>query len=144
MTVLRAYIEAGNPGRVDTLGSFPDWDHVRGTLVWLEEADPLEAQAHSREGDEYKEMVHDILAWLHDRYGEETFTMRKLAKHTDMATSNVFVENLPRNEWSRVRAGMLLGRIRDIPCGGLVLCVRRNKATNTLEYHVKRLSKGGG
>lgn len=45
LTVLRAYILSGQPKNsgFKSLGSFGDWDVVRGALLWLGEADPADS-----------------------------------------------------------------------------------------------------
>ena len=45
LTILRAYDIAGRPVKLKKpMGSFPDWDWVRGSLVWLGCADPRDTQ----------------------------------------------------------------------------------------------------
>jgi hypothetical protein len=52
LTILRAYIAAGQPAKPARLGSFEDWsDLVRGTLIWLGCADPVESMESIRECD---------------------------------------------------------------------------------------------
>jgi putative DNA primase/helicase len=52
LTVLRAYHVAGRPGQPDPLGSFEDWSSwVRGALLWLGHADPVDTIEESREMD---------------------------------------------------------------------------------------------
>lgn len=49
LTVLRAYHVAGRPGQPDPLGSFEDWSGwVRGALVWLGSADPVDTIEETR------------------------------------------------------------------------------------------------
>lgn len=46
LTILRAYIVADKPDRPPRLGSFEGWsDLIRGALMWLGYADPVETQA---------------------------------------------------------------------------------------------------
>jgi putative DNA primase/helicase len=52
LTVLRAYHVAGKPDKPAPLGSFGDWsDLVRGALMWLGEADPVDTMAEVRAAD---------------------------------------------------------------------------------------------
>lgn len=52
LTILRAYKLAGMPDRPPRLASYEDWsDWVRGALLWLGEADPVETIERSREED---------------------------------------------------------------------------------------------
>ena len=40
LTILRAYVVAGRPEKLTPMGSFTDWDLIRGALVWLGMTDP--------------------------------------------------------------------------------------------------------
>ena len=142
LTVLRAFVAAGRPVRVPTLGSFEDWDLVRGALVWLGEDDPLVTQARSQGEDEDREMVREVLDIFWDKFMDQPFSVRHLHTDHDSSAREVIVGFLGRNEWDRRRAGRLLGRIRDIPCNGKVLRAEKNRVTNTLEYHVEQLPEG--
>jgi hypothetical protein len=52
LTMLLAYHQAGRPDRPGALGSFEEWsDWVRGTLIWLGEADPVETMEAARDSD---------------------------------------------------------------------------------------------
>jgi putative DNA primase/helicase len=52
LTILRAYHVAGRPGKPRPLGSFEDWsDLVRGALLWLGDADPVESMNQLRKSD---------------------------------------------------------------------------------------------
>lgn len=49
LTILRAYHVVGRPEMCDPLGSFDAWSGwVRGAVVWLEYADPVDSQAAVR------------------------------------------------------------------------------------------------
>jgi hypothetical protein len=52
LTILRAYVVAGTPGRPPQLQGFVDWsDLVRGALMWLGLGDPAATQERLREND---------------------------------------------------------------------------------------------
>jgi putative DNA primase/helicase len=52
LTVVRSHLVAGFPGQVPPLGSFEEWSRlVRGALVWLGRADPVETQEGLRATD---------------------------------------------------------------------------------------------
>lgn len=52
LTIVRAYVVAGIPGRLPLLASFSDWsDFVRSPLVWLGCADPVASMEAAREDD---------------------------------------------------------------------------------------------
>ncbi|MGL4961003.1 MAG: hypothetical protein ACRC67_07205 [Inquilinus sp.] len=75
LTVVRAYIAAGSPGKLAPIGSYDAWsDMVRSSLVWLGEADPVLSMEKAREEDpqlmEIKEIFGQWRECLHlgDRY----------------------------------------------------------------------------
>ncbi|MBP7779486.1 MAG: hypothetical protein KA371_20400 [Acidobacteria bacterium] len=51
LTVLRAYVVAGRPAKLVPMGSFSDWEWVRGALVWLGCADPADTRAAILDSD---------------------------------------------------------------------------------------------
>ena len=52
LTVARAYLRAGKPGRLPPLASYEAWsDLVRSPLVWLDRADPVASMASLRSVD---------------------------------------------------------------------------------------------
>lgn len=52
LTIVRAYILAGRPGRLPPLASFEQWsDNVRSALVWLGCADPVDTVRAAQESD---------------------------------------------------------------------------------------------
>ena len=147
LTVLRAYDAAGRPlpeGHLP-LGSFEEWDSlVRGALIWLGEADPVETQERDS-GDEEREMQLEILNALQSRYSDNWFAVRDLheSQHTDDGqfsiknqAKNTIASYLKNGLWDRLRAAHLLKRYVDKPAGALVLRARHNNDTNTKEYRV--------
>jgi putative DNA primase/helicase len=63
LTILRAYHVAGRPNRPDPLGSFEDWsDLVRGALLWLGEADPVDTMAEVRAADPETICLRQVMA----------------------------------------------------------------------------------
>jgi hypothetical protein len=62
LTVLLAYQAAGRPGQPDPLGSFEEWSGwVRGALIWLGEADPVETMEAMRDSDPRLEELRAIM-----------------------------------------------------------------------------------
>ena len=58
LTVLRAFHVAGRPRQVDPLGSFEAWsDWVRGALIWLGAADPVDSMETIRAEDPKLEAI---------------------------------------------------------------------------------------
>jgi putative DNA primase/helicase len=65
LTIVRAYIAAGMPGRCKPLPSFTKWsDYVRSALVWLGCADPVDSIRTIRSEDPRRnELVAVVEAW---------------------------------------------------------------------------------
>ena len=150
LTVLRAYVAADRPlpeGHMP-LGSFEEWDNlVRGALIWLGEADPVETQERESDNEE-REMQVEILHALQGQYGENWFTVRDLHEVQDTDYGPHEVQNearttiasyLPNGHWDRRRAGHLLRRFVDRPVGALVLRKQTNPSSNANEYRVEVL-----
>ena len=52
ITIIRAYLEAGSPGKLSPLASYSEWsDLVRSALVWLGCADPVASMLKLRDAD---------------------------------------------------------------------------------------------
>lgn len=67
LTITRAYIVAGKPGKLDPLASFTEWsDLVRSSLVWLGEADPVDSIATARQSDPEFMRISAMLEALED------------------------------------------------------------------------------
>ncbi len=66
LTVVRAYMQAGQPDKLPPLQSFNAWsDNVRSALVWLRQADPVESIKEVRKNDPYLAQIATVLAaWL--------------------------------------------------------------------------------
>ncbi|KAB2922683.1 MAG: hypothetical protein F9K25_19135 [Candidatus Contendobacter sp.] len=67
LTAIRAYVMAGKPKPVPTLGSFGAWSNlVRSALVWLGEADPLLSRDEIESVDPLRAKLRALmLAWYH-------------------------------------------------------------------------------
>jgi putative DNA primase/helicase len=77
LTVLRAFHTAGRPRQNDQLGSFEQWsDWVRGALVWLGQADPVETMEAAREMDPRRDSLTAILTQWRNVIGEEEVPVR--------------------------------------------------------------------
>ena len=65
LTIVRAYIVAGRPGKLAPLASFEEWsDNVRSALVWLGRADPCDSMVAVRQGDSKLQKLRVLfLAW---------------------------------------------------------------------------------
>jgi hypothetical protein len=73
LTILRAYQVAGLPAKPKPLGSFEAWsERVRGALMWLGCADPVESMNELRKADPVRESIRGVMgewdAAFHSRH----------------------------------------------------------------------------
>ena len=80
LTIVRAYLLAGSPNRLDPLASFGDWSNrVRSALVWLGCADPCASIEAARHDDPELGDLRDLLgAWEADLSVGERYTTRSI------------------------------------------------------------------
>jgi putative DNA primase/helicase len=72
LTVVRAYLEAGEPALLSALGSYEAWSRfVRGPLVWLGEDDPVATMESLREEDLDLNALRDLLSGWEMAYGRD-------------------------------------------------------------------------
>ena len=123
LTVLRAYINAGRPLPLHhrPLGSFDDWELVRGALIWLGQDDPVLTQAAARDDDDDREMLGDVLSALFRRFGNAEFRTRELENGISDTVRQEIQMHLRNGEWNLKGASMMLSKLRDRPWNGLAL-----------------------
>jgi hypothetical protein len=81
ITILRAYIVAGRPGRPTPLGSFEAWsDLVRGALIWLGAGDPVETMNDLRRTDPRLEEAQTVISQWRAAIGTERVTAAQVIK----------------------------------------------------------------
>lgn len=62
LTIIRCYMNAGCPGKLQPVASFNDWsDLVRSSLVWLGQADPAASMEVARQDDPELATLREIL-----------------------------------------------------------------------------------
>jgi putative DNA primase/helicase len=81
LVIVRAYLAAGQPGKLPALASFQDWsDTVRSALVWLGCADPVISMETARADDpELTELREMIEAWSDSMGIGQGYTVREVA-----------------------------------------------------------------
>jgi putative DNA primase/helicase len=80
LTVVRAYIDAGSPDLPSPLNGFDEWSAmVRGPLLWLGRADPIETIEESRIDDPEAEQLRAVItAWCGIAKDMERFTAAQM------------------------------------------------------------------
>jgi hypothetical protein len=93
LTVLRAYHMSGRPGAPTPLGSFETWsDLVRGALLWMGAADPVESMNEIRKADPSREAIRAVCAQWYAEIGPEVVTVADVIRRAiDMRQGNEFV-----------------------------------------------------
>jgi len=79
LTVVRAYVAAGQPGKVPPLGSFEAWsDLVRSALIWLGCADPVTTQDCARADDPTITELSQLLGEWYSAAGSVSHTVKEI------------------------------------------------------------------
>lgn len=88
LTALRAFVVAGRPAHdKEPYGSFYDWDRlVRGALLWLGEADPLDSRARIMEVDPTSGNLGALLTAWHELFGVVAMTTKEVVTATMLPT----------------------------------------------------------
>ena len=78
----RWYHVAGRPGQPDPLGSFEDWSGwVRGALLWLGHADPVDTIEGTRETDPKLDALTAVVTQWHAVIGSANASVRDVIEH---------------------------------------------------------------
>jgi putative DNA primase/helicase len=81
LTILRAHHVAGLPGKPAPLGAFETWsDRVRGALLWLDCADPVDTMAEVRASDPETSQLRQVMAAWWEAFRGEGITVSQLVK----------------------------------------------------------------
>jgi putative DNA primase/helicase len=81
LTILRAYHVAGRPDKPPTLGSFEAWsDLVRGALMWLGAADPVDSMKELRKSDPVREAMRALMGQWLAIAGNESLTCAEIIR----------------------------------------------------------------
>jgi putative DNA primase/helicase len=86
LTILRAHHVAGQPCKPAQLGSFEEWsDRVRGALLWVGEADPVDSMVGLRKGDPARQDLLAVISQWRAVIGDERVTTSDIiGKATEM------------------------------------------------------------
>lgn len=81
LTILRAYHVAGRPQKPKPLGNFEEWsDLVRGALIWLGAADPVESMNQLRKADPVLETARAIMGQWRAAVDNQNVTSAEIIK----------------------------------------------------------------
>lgn len=141
LMVLRAYHVAGRPNPPSPYNGFSEWSAlVRGALLWLDRADPLESQQAIQVSDPMREARLAVFSAWHDAWQDKPVTAGTLLAK-DPATPEreellaVLEEHIPhRGDLNARTLGNWLKRNCDVLVGGYKL----------LKYDPDKSSAKGG
>jgi putative DNA primase/helicase len=85
LTILRAYVVAGRPVRLTPMGSFTDWEWIRGALVWLECADPADTRSTILDNDPKRDELVTVMDAWEAALGSASVDVGEIAKRADEA-----------------------------------------------------------
>ncbi len=81
LTILRAWHVAGRPDEPAPLGSFEQWSSlVRGALMWLGAADPVETMAAMRQSDPERESLRAVMVGWRAAIGPDRTTVAQVIR----------------------------------------------------------------
>lgn len=128
LTLLRAYIVAGRPTPLDTIGSFEKWNLVREALVWLGLPDPAATRESILAEDLQKEVLVDLLKLWRTALGHRPVTLKELeaiAQDERNTSARTLITELASNTkftvFNHKSVGRFLAKHIDRIAGGLVL-----------------------
>lgn len=91
LTILRAFHVIGKPKQKEPLGSFEDWSGwVRGALVWLGQADPVETMEFAREMDPALAAVTSVISQWQSVIGRDKVSVKGLIERATKSTTDAW------------------------------------------------------
>lgn len=149
LTVLRAYVVAGRPVKLMPMGSFADWDWVRGALVWLGCADPADTRDAILDADPRKDELIDVLDLWIEAFGSQPVEVSEIGERADgyakdysaveprdrvKVLRDKLIEVACRGAWSGKSVGWWLRRHKDRVVGGR--CLRSEAGRDGMRWWV--------
>lgn len=87
LTLIRAFHVAGRPIKAAPLGSFEAWSNlVRGALLWLGCADPVQTMEKARNADPRRAAIAAVIAQWRSAIGAESVTVSEVIERATTRT----------------------------------------------------------
>ncbi len=141
LTILRAYHVAGRPQKLTPMGSFNDWEWIRGALVWLGCTDPADSRLEILNNDPRKEELIEVMdAWMVACGGDAISVGDVESKEGPAVTvlkAKLIEVACRQGKWSGKSVGWWLKRHKDRVVGGRVF---RSIAADTEKQHQWQLA----
>lgn len=113
LTVLRAYAVAGWPVKLTPMGSFPDWEWIRGALVWLQCADPADTRSGILDADPRKDELLAVMDLWEEAVGASRVEVKDLASLDGHPLIDKLIEIACRGSWNGKSVGWWLRANKD-------------------------------
>jgi len=121
LTAMKAYLLASDKPKITPMGSFPDYDLIRGTLVWCGFEDPKVTQKALMDVDPKTTELIEIMGLWNDIYGEKTATVADIGKRGHESVLYQALANASSSKtgmWNAKSVGWWLKRNKDRMIGG--------------------------
>jgi len=116
---LRAYQLADDKPKLTTMGSFPDYDWIRGLLVWCGFADPADTRAALLDADPHRSELSEVMGLWSEQLGERFITVAELGTQMGGPLQAALIAATTGAQWNAKRVGRWLSRHKGRPMGGL-------------------------
>ena len=137
LTALRAYVVAGRPMRLSTVGSFERWSEwVRETLVWCGYGDPDATRTAVLADDPKKAELVEVLETWFTAWGHDEVTVKQARQSQELEAA--LIDAIGRPPLGSKSVGWWLKRHMDRLVGGLVLR-RRGTSSGSARWCVESL-----
>ncbi len=138
LAIVRAYIDAGKPGRLAPIASFADWsDMVRSALVWLGCADPADSMEQAREDDpELAELREIVEVWKASMPVNTPMSCKQMAEWSDARPQDDYGHPTGDYSWPDLRE--LLSRLAGERGG----TINTNRLGARIRKHEGRIVQG--
>jgi putative DNA primase/helicase len=116
LTILRAYDLAGRPVRLTPMGGFADYNLIRGSLVWLDCADPKDTTDRVLDEEPRHDELRAVMDLWNAAFGGDSKDIGAISQDgSDLAIAlrDKIAEIACRGDWNPKSAGWWLRRQKD-------------------------------
>lgn len=137
LIVLRSFHVAGRPRQRPPLGSFDVWsDWIRGALLWLDQADPVDSMTFTRENDPKLEALRDVMHAWRAVFGSDKVTVAEVIRRATQHFQNPYGDRSEASETLREALLVVAGKngaINSVSLGKW-LGSQQNRRTNDMRF----------